>query len=815
MNNQTLKILIAGILLLLGSAALTIPGSAVLEKIETHLSVWRINYAPEKVYLHHDKPFYRAGEVVWLKAYLVNASNLQHSDKSNILYVDLTNEAGEAVKKLKLNPVQGRAHGDISLPEDLQEGIYRLTAYTNWMRNFGEDTFFEKEIYIWSEQSEQINQESRGTVEPSLPDLQFFPEGGDLVYGLSSQVAFKAIGPDGRGVPVSGGIFDDQGLKVADFEHQYLGMGAFTLEPAPSRHYYAKVNFENGETVDYPLPDVKASGQVMAIDETGDQDHILLKIADNTGTDEGLLLTGISQDELKYTEEIQLSGTGEYQTKIPKSDFPTGIARITLSKSTGEPLAERLVFIDHEDYLNVQILSDQDEYYSREAVTLDIEVTDKEGNAVETDLSLAVTDDQSLPRSSHGLRLKSYMLLNSDLRGFIESPGYYFDPENENRKEALRTLMMTQGWRRFGWEAMIAGNFPKINHSNERDINIHGNLQRRNGNPVKNGEVILFLKDKYQTFITTPTDENGRFIFEGFHFRDSIDIVVQGTDDRGRKDNVVVNIEDKRFTPEKAPSAYPLPGNLAGMINRDHVVPSIPLFQGMETDIGSLELGELLLDEVVVEGRAEVTEPFRLHREADVTIRREQLPVAPSGNILESLQGRVAGLQITQMGRDRFRAVIRGQGTPLFLLDGMPVDESILQSINQFDISRIEILKSPGNVGIYGGRGAGGVIALYTHRGYPEEIEEPETGDHIIVHRLGGFSKSRQFYSPRYDQNQESSIPDDRTTIYWNPMVRTNAEGKARVTFYTADKSSLYRVIAEGISDTGTPGLKEISLEVY
>lgn len=811
MNYNTIKITLAGILLIFGTAALIRSSHPVLEKIETHLSIWRINYAPEKVYLHHDKPYYMAGEVIWLKAYLVNASDLKPSDKSNILYVDLLNKEGEAVKKLKLNPVRGRANGDISLPDDLPEGTYRLNAYTNWMRNFGEDTFFQKDIYVWSEQIKKETIESPDTV---MPDLQFFPEGGDMVFGLPSRVAFKATGPDGRGVSVTGGIFDDQGLKVVDFDDLHLGMGVFALTPESPRSYFAKVNFEDGSTVDFPLPSAKANGPVITINENEDKEHILLKIADKGNIHRDLLITGISQDELKFHEEINLPESGEYKTEIPKKNFPTGIARITLAKKTGEPLAERLVFVDHDDHMNVKIRADQNEYHSREAVTLEIEVTDQEGKAVETDLSIAVTDEQITPQSAHGMRLKSYLLLNSDLKGFIESPGYYFDLENNNRKDALSILMMTQGWRRFGWEAMIAGEFPQINHTNERDITIYGELLRANGNPVKNGEVILFLKDKYQTFITTPVGENGEFIFEGFHFRDSIDVVIQGTDDRGRKDNVIVKIDDKRFTPSMGSPSYPIQRSIAELINRDRVIPSIPLFEGIETDIGSLELGEFLLEEVVVEGRAEIVEPFRLHRTADVTFKREQLPIAPSGNILESLQGRVAGLQITQLGHGQFRAVIRGQGTPLYLLDGMPVDESILQSINQFDISRIEILKSPGTVGIYGGRGGGGVIALYTQRGFTE-IEEIETGDHIIVHRLGGFSKTRQFYSPRYGDGQQRSTPDYRTTIYWNPMVRTNADGKAQVTFYTADRSSLYRVIAEGISETGSPGLEEISLQVY
>lgn len=371
--------------------------------------------------------------------------------------------------------------------------------------------------------------------------------------------------------------------------------------------------------------------------------------------------------------------------------------------------------------------------------------------------------------------------------------------------------MMTQGWRKFTWKEIVENDFPAISHAPELDIRISGNLATDIGSAIENGDAVLFLKDKYQTFLTTETDEKGNFVFEGFYFRDSIDVLIQGNDARGRTRNVNVTIDQKPFIPQIRSDYL---GPSAEQLNRQKRAPGTPLFQGMENEIGGLELGEVLLEEVVVEGRAEISRPFTLHRDADVVLESGQLPVSPSGNILEALQGRVAGLQVLRSGPNQFRAVIRGQGTPLYLLDGVPVDESMLQSISQFDISRVEILKSPGNTAIYGGRGGGGVIALFTHRG-PTEMQEPETGDHIIVQRVGGFSKTRQFYSPRYGENSQPTVSDLRSTIYWNPTVKTDENGTATLRFYTADRSSLYRVVAEGISGKGKVGEAELLLEVY
>ncbi|WP_162419592.1 TonB-dependent receptor plug domain-containing protein [Cyclobacterium roseum] len=803
------KAVVGFVLIVLGFSAMGLIENPVLEKIQTNLSVWRINYAPEKVYLHHDKPYYMSGEVIWLNAYLVHASDLTPSDKSKILYVDLINDKNELVKKLTLETEDGRTNGDLSLPGDLQEGEYTLVAYTNWMKNFGKEQFFKKPIYIWSPESNDKNPDP--TVK-SDPDFQFFPEGGEMVTGISGKVAFKATGPDGQGIEVTGEVYDDTGLKLTDIASTHVGMGSFRITPDSARSYLAKVTFENGTTREYPLPKASPLGYGMNFESQGER--IEITTVTNHPTGENVLLTGIAGDQLRYSQEFRMIPNEENRLEIPKSAFPTGIVRFTLATAAGEPLAERLVFIDHADQLSLTISSNQQQFLSREQVMLEIEAKDPKGNPVATSFSLAVTDDQLASRESNGMKIQSYLLLTSDLKGYIEAPGYYFNPENEDRHAALDLLMMTQGWRRFAWKDILADNFPAIDHSHEFDIRISGNLQKDNGDPIPNGEAILFLKDKYQTFIATETNENGNFVFEGFHFNDSIDVLIQGTDARGRTRNVNVSIDDEVYFPLLQATGNWSTESAVARINRDYFSPSLPLFQGIETDISSLELGELLLEEVVVEGRAEISRPFTLHRNADMTIEANQLPPAPSGNILEVLQGRVAGLQVVRSGPNQFSAVIRGQGTPLYLLDGVPVDESMVQSINQYDISRIEILKSPGNTAIYGGRGSGGVIALFTQRG-PSEIEEPETGDHIIVQRIGGFSKTRQFYSPKYGENTRSEIPDFRSTIYWNPNVRTNEKGLAQVTFFTADRSTLYRVNAEGISEKGKIGQAELMLEVY
>jgi hypothetical protein len=797
---------------LLASMAFIYPQADLVKRLETGLNTFRTQYAPEKVYVQTNKPYYAPGEAVWMKAYIVNAATLRPSAKSRVLYVDLLNEFKKPVQRLTLKAENGKANGDIILPNKLAEGSYILVAYTHWMRNFGEDAFFSKTISVLG-----ANKQAGNRITPAVSqdlDFQFFPEGGDMVQGLTNRIAFKATGPAGTGIAVRGSIFDDRGQKLLDFKDMHLGMGAFTLQPQAGRSYIARIKTQEGKSLEYALPAAKARGYVLRIDATADGKNLLVNVSGNTNQSEPLVLTGISQDALRYSQPLTLQQGQMQRLEIPTSALPTGIARFNLARSNGEPLAERLVFVDHQDDLEIMLSTDKKAFGNREQVTLQLEARDINGKPVATDLSLAITDAELVKQDEHSLDIKSYLLLTSDLRGYVEQPGYYFESNDPKRKEALQYLLMTQGWRRFSWEEMVSGTFPSIQYPRETALSIRGKIITNKGKPVENAEALLYLRGQHLAFITTETNKQGEFAFNGFDFSGNVEMVVQATDAKGRREHLQVVMEENNFLPNLPFHPNPQTKTITAATKQEFLQASKQLQAAPDSD-QTYTLRGILLPEVEIKGEKDIVEPFKLHQKADVVINAKELPVAPSGNILESLQGRVAGLQIYRSGPNQFRASIRGQQSPpLYLLDGMPISESTLMAINQFDISRVEILKNAASSSIYGGRAGGGVIALFTKRG-GEELEEVRPGTYIIVHQAKGFSKVREFYSPRYEgQHQASKEPDLRTTIYWNPFVRTDANGKATVTFFTTDRNTTYRAIVEGITENGRPGNAMLTFDV-
>ncbi|PSR53537.1 hypothetical protein AHMF7605_08365 [Adhaeribacter arboris] len=789
--------------LLLAMLAFVRPPADWLQKLKANLDTYRTQYAPEKVYLILDKPYYAPGQTIWLKGFVLDAASLHPSAKSNVLYVDLMNADNQPVEQLTLKAEKGKAAGDIQLPTDLSAGNYRLVAYTQWLRNFGEETFFNKEIKILGANTAATNT----TGVAGKIDFQFFPEGGDLVEGLTSRVAFKAVNSSG-GVAVNGSVFDDKGQKVVDFADAHLGMGGFELQPQAGRRYVAQVRTKEGKIGQYALPAAKPAGYTLRVDETNENTYWQISVAGKITQPESLVVTGISRDALHYSENIRIQPGHTFKFTVAKAKFPTGIVRFNLARANGEPLAERLIFADNQDDLNVTLTTDKKTYAGRDKVTMQLVAQDKKGRPVATDFALAITETELVKYHKNGLSLKAHLLLTSDLRGYVEQPGYYFAESNPSRKQALDYLLLTQGWRRFNWQETIAGTFPTIKYPNETDLSITGKLVTNKNKPVEGGEALLYLQDQHQAFITTETDQQGAFAFNGFDFTGTIDVVVQGTDADGRRDRLRVKMDEKNFVPQTPTFTVPnWTDGLLASTSKDFLLASNHQLASVDQNLNNYTLRGILLSAVEVKGEKDMVQPFQLHDKADVVIKRNELAIAPSGNIIESLQGRVAGLQVYRTGQNQFRARIRGQmNAPLYLLDGMPVSESTLSSISQFDVSRVEILKSAANSAIYGGRASGGVIALFTNR-TNDEPAEVKPGTYIIIHQAKGYSKVREFYSPKYDgATPASNEPDLRTTLYWNPRVKTDAQGKATVTFYTADRTTTYQVLAEGISDDGQPG---------
>jgi TonB-dependent SusC/RagA subfamily outer membrane receptor len=768
-----------------GEKALMMPASDIPEKLDEYYD----KYPQQKVYMHLDKQTYHAGEIIWFKVYFLNAEKHIPSSYSNTLVVEVLNSFGNSILTRILKIEDGYAHGDFTVFDTIPTGLYEIRAYTNWMRNFGVEYFFRRQIDILNpEFSEQLYRDDKlankklkkkSVRKSARIDFQFFPEGGDLINGIESRVAFKAINELGLGLDVRGEIFNKKGELIKEFTSFHQGMGTFTLTPDLNEKYYALIYYGEDKKEKAILPKPLKSGYTIRADNRNNEE-ITVRI-NSTYLNPEITLIGHVRGKVYYNTTTKLE-SGQANITIPTNLFPTGILHLTLFDQRTEPQSERLVFINHNDFLNIDLETDKETYGSREKITLEIDVRDQNNNPVSGNFSLSVTDhDMNQMTGDFHSGITSYLLLSSDLKGRIENPEYYFEKNTPETRQALDYLMMTHGWRRFVWKNVVESVPLEIEYPVQKGLTVSGKITREFFNlPLKNLPVTMTILSGFNDVYHARTNDDGEYVFNLPDYRDTINIEITARRASGRK-NLVISI-DETETPESE--------ILYSSYTKEMQILGTNVFKPQEEP-------EEDPNNTTLKG---------IYGKPDNVIYVDET-LANYQNVFEIIKGRVPGVRV--VGNT---IQIRGPNSfllstePLYLIDGVYVDASAIESMNPHDIERIEVLKGPSSA-IYGSRGANGVIAVYTKRG-----KFMKKG--ILETQILAYYHPREFYSPKYGSEFDYLYPDDRITLFWAPTILTDSLGHAETVFYSSDRTGTFEVSLEGIGPTGHTGESQSSFKV-
>lgn len=769
----------------------------------------------EKVYVHTDRDAYLIGETVWLKGYILNGFTHEADTVSRVLYIDLVDPVAKRVRlREQLRATMSYAPGQLLLPDSLPAGTYQLRAYTNFMRNYPDAYFFSKTLTILP--SDEKSAAGSTTLQQNgQPDVQFLPEGGQLIAGIENRVAFKAVNSSGRSVAVEGFILDAKKDTVIGFSSTFLGMGYLTFKPEAGQSYTAFVKFNDGTRSNYPLPPLKAQGVVMQVDNLSHKDNIKVYLRHNkTNADTTAKMTLVAQTrgQIVQVAIIPLSKKASL-IQLPRAQFPEGIAQLTLFDETHVPVGERLIFINKSEQINIGLMTSKTNYKNREQVDLTIKTTDASGKPVAANLSLSVVDDRLAPEAdSNGATIVSHLLLASDLTGAIEQPDHYFNPVYKDRLTQLDLLLMTQGWRRFAWTDVLSGTIPPIKYPIERGLSLTGRVVRPNQKDIGGKVNLTFMilnRDSTRSFLSGQTDEAGYYGAYDLDFTDTTSLLINGIKGSANR-NLVITL-DQLLIPTVTITHVPYNplefrrDELAEFMKRAKE------YQEIERQIR--RNGEVLLQSVTVKAKKYKEPDSRtIYGTPDASVKFDQMNTSGRQTILDVIQGRIAGVQVTGSGFNaqvqiRGAANLSGPVAPLFLLDGMPMDLQAIMGISVQDVDRVDVLKGA-SAAIYGSRGSGGVISILTKRGGANYDFTKEVAPGTLVAKLPGYAPVREFYAPRYDVKKPEHVrPDFRTTLFWAPMIQTSADGQATVSFFTSDAKTILRLRAEGATTGGMPGV--------
>ena len=407
------------------------------------------------LYIFPSKEVYETGEDLWFKAYLMDRQTLEPSERSQTLYLLLRSETGEVVWNEKYLLKDGRGDGHVYIGEKWQLGEYQMEGYTR--SSFTTDStiaILPRRIMLVNRiaQMDSISTEAakRDSTEKLTAKHRFdlFPEGGNLIDGVNGVVAFKATYGNGMPEEVSGTVMED-GHEIATFQSIHDGMGQFSLTPHRGKDY--KVQLEDGRT--YPLPAIQRTGLALRVTRNNNSGITLLISAPDTISRPFSILA-----KMRGMPCCSAQGTvrGQQKVKLPIEKFlMQGIVEITLSEGDF-PVAERLVFVNPKQRLNITVRTDHQQYNRRDQGKVSIKVTDPSGNPLRAELAISIFDKACLYQPGHE-NILSHCFLSEEIRGNIFNPTYYFDERNEDRLQALDLLLMTQGWRRYVWEERTEG----------------------------------------------------------------------------------------------------------------------------------------------------------------------------------------------------------------------------------------------------------------------------------------------------------------------------------------------------------------------
>ena len=732
----------------------------------------------ELVYLQTDKGIYETGEDLWFKTYTLDAQSLALSDRSKTLFVEMLNAKDSIVWQEKYPILSGIAEGHVYVDKDLKEGDYRIHAYTRF--SFLNDTLrpvYPKKIRVIKSIA------YKGTNSPQEKDqpvarLSFFPEGGYLIDGIPTKVAFKAL--DEKGMPAKvKGVLLENGKDIAKLESVHDGMGFVFMLPRKGASYKAVLS----DGREFPFAEVVSSGLSVHLRKQTDEYLEFLLSQPKGAAAQAIKLEGKMRGGLCCTATGTLSE--KLKIRIPLKEFPMqGIAEFTLYNTDGQPMAERLVYIHPERKLHIELNTDSARYFTRGKGKLNVKVTDEAGNPVQAHLGLSIFD-RAYQNELNPENMLSYCYLFTEIKGNIHNPAYYFDSNNKDRQAALDLLLLTQGWRRYVWEkadsATLADCFLSdeikgkqiIGKKKQKELANGGQLIQVSGPSTKSQFIIVDSLGRF----TVSTDQmialRGGYVY-----------LKPMLDKDEYKPSIVV--EESFY---KADSLRKSCQSFFACMNPSLVVSDLALDYPVISQDSSI-----LLSEITVTGKK-----GRIFR--------------------DKMMGRLDSLAQISIGVSWVCGCKSDCGT--FLNDykgyshhpigcpGAPPKKRVPPVIGEtYALIKYE------PVGKKGGWNDGWIITAMDHVTYQgEEFTEEELLRMNNLWRVKGYYGTREFYQSD-ELDMQSPLPDARNVLLWKPDIITDEKGEAEVEFFCSDINTNFMGVIEGTDGLGNLGTSQCEFRV-
>lgn len=747
----------------------------------------------EKLYFQLDREIYAQGDSIWMKLYHVNGISHQLNANYRNIYVQLIAENGSVAREMLLFSMDGQAQGMLSVG-NLDPGVYTIRASTKYLENYGEQALFHKKIWITRMTGPTAPVENVREVN-NCAEVAFLPEGGNTILNAANALAFKAIDDKGKGVNVSGKIISDAGDTILSFKSTYKGMGKVIYMPVDGSSYFAVV--DQNPALKIMLPQATAEGVHLNCRDQGDAFRFVFSANMKKEGTHTFFFTA-SHKGTEATRKIVMEGPTHTLT-LSKDLFPVGITKITLSDESMQPFAERLIFVEKEEEEIISLEMNKNKFKQREKVSIQASAFLSEMDSIISPLSVAIVNRNYFDSEGATQNIKSYLLLDSELKGAIESPASFFVDDKITSAQKLDLLMMVNGWRTYLWDDVKTLSKAATEEWNDAGIEIKGFVKKLLWKaPLSDAALELSYVYRNYSLGKTTSNANGRFTFGRVFFQDSTEVMINATTKEGSR-NLEIKL-DPQFTFNSVVDAERMK-NTCPEINFNRNYDQDNAVRQQNELAFYPEKGTILLDGIDITASKEsaFTRSFGEYMWTDKTIlvgkEDQSYPY-----LVDYLMDKIPSFM-----RDDSAGFIMKHKPVEFKIDNYDFDAREMEVIRMQDIVQIDILDPgfrrtrPGTLGVVDETG---LIAAYRKDAHKVPVDYFNKKGRIRP-EIRGFHKPVRFYSPTYNSiNISDPRPDYRPTLLWDPNLKFDNE-KATIDFFTSDQLASYVVFVEGITKEG------------
>jgi hypothetical protein len=719
----------------------------------------------ERLHLHTDRTYYFAGETIWYKAYITN--NHTTDIKSTNLYTELWDENGKLIEKKTHPIIDATADGWYKIPDSVTGTAFYLRAFTRWIQNMDSSHLFTQKINLLA-----LTEKKTG-LPPALPHLQFFAEGGNLLNNFENYIAFKSNFPNGLPFAIKGIIKNSKGDSVAAIAAVHDGMGIIKFIPEEGETYHCFWIDNTGNTVKTPLPAASNNTVALHIERVNNKIYYLIKKPLTIAALQQLNIEAIINGKSVYKAVLSMQKENMLARYIPADSLPTGILQITVYNKEMQPMAERIYFVNNENYkTDVTVSIKESSLQKRGLNKIDIQTTD----TLKKNLSLAVYD-ADLPDDENSANIYSNFLLRNDIKGYVHNPGWYFADTGLLQMRYLDLVMLTNGWRRYNWD---------LQQPQENYLMVYGKATDDKKQPLINEplDVILLHKDSSQNWYLAATDSNGLFTINGLVFYDSSLVYYKLNNSKNKAAGVGFGTHNG-LTEVKTFFTSPLLNDITEQPQQNQQGYSIKFREEVKNKNPLFEQNSKTLKEIVVKGRINTYRNDELRKMDEkyatmfrgnaTTIGFDVLNDPAARNTLDIynyITNRIPGLSVRYKGFtktlvDQIRGAVstvaangnNGQEPVLFIDESEVSNENIANLV----VENIAYIKYYDRFPLR--QGLPPALCIYLKKPDDYKADARKLPSNLSKIKIAGYSPVKEFYSPDY------SIPENLKQRFTGSLI--------------------------------------------